>query len=162
MAYILSCNLLCMFQGLMFLMNFGYHVLYFVLFWMAWFFEEIHGLVPRTLCLYCRSWARVMESSGSSSDSSPSNIGSHILRTLDDGHMGLGLSRSTRYRTLMGQKPHMLGKVNQGLFTHMMEDVVVEVTQESFRDEKQPSSPWTQHIEVLDITLLTWMSPSRV
>jgi hypothetical protein len=47
------------------------------------------GLAPRMLCLYCRALARVMESSGSSSDALPSDNGSHILRTLDDGHMSL-------------------------------------------------------------------------
>jgi hypothetical protein len=47
------------------------------------------GLVPKTLCLYCRTLAHVMESSGSSNDSTPSNNGSHILETLDDGQMGL-------------------------------------------------------------------------
>jgi hypothetical protein len=47
------------------------------------------GLVPKTLCLYYRTLARVMESSGSSSDSPPSDNDSHILRILDDGQMGL-------------------------------------------------------------------------
>jgi hypothetical protein len=47
------------------------------------------GLVPKTLCLYCRTLACVMESSGSSSDSPPSDNGSHILRTMDDGQVGL-------------------------------------------------------------------------
>jgi hypothetical protein len=65
------------------------------------FFEGCLGLVPRTLCLYCRTLARVMESSGSSSDSPPSDIGSHI-RTLVDGQMGLGLCKSSHYGTLMG------------------------------------------------------------
>jgi hypothetical protein len=51
--------------------------------------EGCLGLVPRMLCLYCRTLACVMERSGSSSDSPPSDNGSHILKTLDDGHMGL-------------------------------------------------------------------------
>jgi len=46
--------------------------------------EGCHGIAPRTLCLYCRTLAHVMERSGSP----PSNIASHILETLDDGHIG--------------------------------------------------------------------------
>jgi hypothetical protein len=46
-------------------------------------------IVPRTLCLYCRTLAHVMERNGSSSDSQPSQIGSHIIRTFDDEYMGL-------------------------------------------------------------------------
>jgi hypothetical protein len=38
---------------------------------------------------YYRALARVMESSESSSDSTPSNGGSHTLETLDDRQMGL-------------------------------------------------------------------------
>jgi hypothetical protein len=46
-------------------------------------------LVPKTLCLYCRTLAHVMESSGSSKDFPLLENGSHILGTLDDGNMGL-------------------------------------------------------------------------
>jgi hypothetical protein len=42
---------------------------------------------------YCRTLAHVMESSESSSDSTPLDSGSHTLGTLDDGQMGLVLSR---------------------------------------------------------------------
>jgi hypothetical protein len=43
------------------------------------------GIVPRILCLYSRTLEHVMEIGGSFSDSPPSNSGSHILKTLDDG-----------------------------------------------------------------------------
>jgi hypothetical protein len=75
---------------------------------------------------------------------------------------GLGINRFTHDGTYMGWKPHMLGRVPQGLFSHKMEDVVVAVTHTSFIDEKHPSSPWTQCLEAFDVTLLTLMSPSRV
>ena len=51
--------------------------------------EERLGIIPRTFYLYCRTLSRVMESSGLSSDSPPLESGSLILRTLDDGKMGL-------------------------------------------------------------------------
>jgi hypothetical protein len=51
---------------------------------------------------YCRTLACVMESSESSSDSTPSDSGSHTLGTLDDGHMGLVLSSFGHYATYMG------------------------------------------------------------
>jgi hypothetical protein len=47
------------------------------------------GLAPKTLCLYYRTLAHVMERSGSYSDSPPSDSGSHILEILDNGQMGL-------------------------------------------------------------------------
>jgi hypothetical protein len=46
------------------------------------------GLVPKALCLYSKTLARVMESRGSSSDSPSIDSGSHILKTLDNGQMG--------------------------------------------------------------------------
>jgi hypothetical protein len=52
----------------------------------------------------------------------------------------------------MGWKPHRMGRVPQGIFTHMMKYVAVEMTRELFRDEMQPSSPWMQQLEALDIT----------
>jgi hypothetical protein len=42
---------------------------------------------------HCKTLAHVMKSSESSSDSTPSDSGSHILGTLDNGQMGLVLSR---------------------------------------------------------------------
>jgi len=56
---------------------------------LTWFFEGCPSLVPRKLCLYYITLACVMESSGSSGDSPPLDIESHILRTLNDGMMGL-------------------------------------------------------------------------
>jgi hypothetical protein len=51
--------------------------------------EGCPGLVPKILFLYCRNLTHMMESSGSSNESPPSDSGSHILITLDDGQMGL-------------------------------------------------------------------------
>jgi hypothetical protein len=75
----------------MFLMNFGQpcFILWLVLDGLDMVLEGRPGLVPRTLCFYCKTLARVMESSGSSSDSPPLDNGSHILRTLDSGQIGL-------------------------------------------------------------------------
>jgi len=75
---------------------------------------------------------------------------------------GPGLRRFSHYGTLMGWKPHRMGNVPHGLFTHRMEDIAVAMTQTLFRDEMHPSSPWMQLIEALNITLLTLTSPSRV
>jgi hypothetical protein len=47
----------------------------------------------RDVVPYCRTLARVMESSESSSDSTPSSSGSHTLENLDNGQMGFVLSK---------------------------------------------------------------------
>jgi hypothetical protein len=56
---------------------------------LTWFFEGRPRLSLRTLCPYCRTLARVMQSSESPSDLAPFDMSSHIFRTLDDGQMGL-------------------------------------------------------------------------
>jgi hypothetical protein len=56
---------------------------------LTWLFEGHPGIVPRTLCLYCKNLACLMESSGSSSDSAPLDIDSHTLGTLKNRYMGL-------------------------------------------------------------------------
>jgi hypothetical protein len=53
------------------------------------FFEGRPRPVPGKFCLYCRTLVHVMERSESSNDSPPSNIVPHILRTLNNGQMGL-------------------------------------------------------------------------
>jgi hypothetical protein len=47
----------------------------------------------RDVVPYCGTLAHVMEINESSNDSTPSDSGSHTLGTLDDGHMGLVLSK---------------------------------------------------------------------
>jgi hypothetical protein len=70
-----------------------------------------------------------MESNGSSSDSPPLDIGSRILKTLNDGHMGLGLSRSIHCGTHVGWMPHMLGKLPQHLFFTKVRDIAATDSQ---------------------------------
>jgi hypothetical protein len=83
-------------------------VLYSVLFWMAltWFFEGHPRLSPRTLYPYCRTLARVMQSSESPNDLLPSDMSSHILRTLDDGQMGLVLEDLVMMAHRWDESPH--------------------------------------------------------
>jgi hypothetical protein len=50
---------------------------------------------------YCRTLARVMKSS----DSNPSNSGSHILKDLGKWTDGLGFEQASHYATYMGWKP---------------------------------------------------------
>jgi hypothetical protein len=55
---------------------------------LTWFFEGRLRLVPRMFCVYYKTLAHVMESSGAYNDSPPLDI-SHTLGTLNDGKMGL-------------------------------------------------------------------------
>jgi hypothetical protein len=48
---------------------------------------------------YCRTLAHVMESNESSSDSTPSDSGSHILGTLDNGQMGFFIAQIVGWET---------------------------------------------------------------
>jgi hypothetical protein len=65
----------------------------YTLFFFGWpchgYFRDVLRLYPEHYTFYCSTLACLMQSSGSSSDSPPSNISSHIFGTLNDGHMRL-------------------------------------------------------------------------
>jgi hypothetical protein len=110
---------------------------------LTWFFEGRPRLSPRTLCPYCRTLACVMQSSESPSDLAPSDMSSHIFRTLDDGQMGLVLADLVMMAHRWDESPHV-GQCTLGLITHWIEDVAAVDNQIPCRDEMQPPPPWTQ------------------
>jgi hypothetical protein len=89
---------------------------------LTWFFEGRPRLSPRTLCSYCRTLARVMQSSESPSDLAPSEISSHIFRTLDNGQMGMVLTDFVMMTDRRAEIPHA-GQRTPGIITHWIEDV---------------------------------------
>jgi hypothetical protein len=116
----------------------------------TWFFKGRSGLIPETLCLYCRTSAHLMESSGLSSDSPSSNIESHTLGTLNDGHMGLvGVdSIMMAHRWDGSPNAHRLGRVPQSLLLTKIKDVATADSQRHGRDEMQLPRALTQHLDL--------------
>jgi hypothetical protein len=90
---------------------------------LTWFFEGRPRLAPTTLCPYCKNLARVMQSSESPSDLAPSDMSSHILRTLDNGQMGLVLADLVMMAHKWVESPHA-GQCTSGLVSHWIEGVV--------------------------------------
>jgi hypothetical protein len=70
-------------------------------------------------------------------DSPPSYVGSHILRTLDNGKMGLVLSRLVILQHTWVEA-HKLGNAPQRLFSKRMEDISFGGTLASLKDDIAP------------------------
>jgi hypothetical protein len=83
---------------------------------------------------HCTTLARVMKSKESSNDSTPSDSGSHILGTLDDGQMGLVLSKLVIMPHTWAKSP-LLGRAPRSFYAQRMEDVAFAGTLISLDDE---------------------------
>jgi hypothetical protein len=58
------------------------------------------------LCPYCKTLARVMKSSESPNDLTPSHMSSYIFKTLDNGEMGLVLADLVMMTHKWAEIPH--------------------------------------------------------
>jgi hypothetical protein len=104
-------------------------------------FEGRPRLSPRTLCPYCKILARVMQSSESLSDLAPPDMGPHIFKTLNDGHIDLVLTDLVIIAHRWAEIPHAR-QCTLGFITHWIEDVALVEKWIPCRDEIQASPPW--------------------
>jgi hypothetical protein len=84
---------------------------------LTWFFEGRPRFSPRTLFPCCKTLARVMQRKESPNDVTPSNMSSHIFRTLDDGQMGLVLADLVTMAHRWDGSPQA-GQCTPGIITH--------------------------------------------
>jgi hypothetical protein len=97
--------------------------------------------------LYCRTLARVMEIN---SDSIPLYSVSHTLGTLDDGHMGLSLSR-------LVIMPHTQDEITQARKITL--EAPLEAPWHHLGTKLHSSCTWTWPLEAYDITIYPLTSP---
>jgi hypothetical protein len=117
---------------------------------LIWFFEGCPRISPRTLCLYCKTLARVMQSNELSSDLPPSDMSSHIFKTLNDGQVGLVLADLVTMAHRWDESPHA-GQSNPRLIIHWIEDVAATDNRIPLRDKMQPPLPRMQCPEPLTL-----------
>jgi hypothetical protein len=84
---------------------------------LIWFFEGCPRFSSRTLCPYCRTLARVMQSSESRTDLAPFDMISRTFKSLDDGHMGLVLADLAMMAHRWAESPQA-GQFTSGIITH--------------------------------------------
>jgi hypothetical protein len=108
---------------------------------------------------YYRTLARVMKTNESSSDSKPSESGSHILKDLGRWTDGLGFEQAGHYATYMSWEPTGWAE-HPGAFVHRgWKMLPLEVPWHHMTMRLHPSCIGTWPWEAYDITRLALMSP---
>jgi hypothetical protein len=79
----------------------------------------------------------VMQSGESPNDLAPSDMSSHIFRTMDNGHMGLVLTYLVMMAHRWAESPHAR-KCTPRIISHWIEDVAAVDSQIPCRDEMRP------------------------